>query len=99
MPGWINEIPDLTPEPLPGIRRGAFDNTAEDVALGRCMVWLFSRGSDYPFTIEGALAIARYHTMSRPEQRAMNYIVHSSGKGSREHCTEWLTAYREDAEQ
>lgn len=86
MPGWINEVPDLTPEPLPNIRRFH--------ALNRCMAWLFDGHSDYPETIDGALAIARYHAMSPPEQDAMNYLVHRSGDGSRQHCTEWLR--RED---
>ena len=96
LPDWINEGPDLTPEPLPGIRA---EWTSSREALNRCMAWLFSVRSSYPGTVEGALAIARYPAMSALEQDAMNFLIHSSGSGSREHCTVWLRDNRQRGDE
>ena len=91
MPGWINEGPDLTPVPLPGLLRNPAQVGYNQAALDKCLTRVFG-DNNYDVAhdrIYAALAIARYHSLPPQERQAIRYLVHTSE--ARVDCSDWIT--------
>lgn len=65
-------------------------------ALDKCITRLFG-SSSYGSSVESPLIIARYKSLSPPEQQVLRHLVRNSGSDSWIDCSDWLTGGEDDS--